>query len=125
MATKKKVPTVLEKLEKVGLIEVTPVPEGTQIRVCVPLIEEWLTDRTINGKTVSKTLAANINGYLFPEFLRALVTAETAEDFQICTIFARHLATDKNFEKFFNENILHTVELYLLNKMQGFLQSRS
>ena len=117
---KKKVPTVLEKLEKVGLVKVIPLNGGAQITVNISLVEEWLESRTINGKTVSKTLAANINGYLFPQFLRALVTAKTAEDFQFCTFFLRHLATDKNFQKFFNKNIIRTVEFFLIEQAERF-----
>ena len=120
---KKKVPTVLEKLEKIGLVKVIPLQNGAQITVNISLVEEWLESRTINGKTVSKSLAANINGYLFPQFLRALVTAETAEDFQFCTFFLRHLATSKDFEKFFNENILHTVELFLISQTERFYKA--
>ena len=117
----KKVPTIEEKLEKVGLLKIF---EGGRIAIDMAVAEEWLTSRTINGKTVAKTLAANINGYLFHEFLRILVTSESPEEFKICLLFADRLA-DKNFEKFFDKNIVHTVELWLLLRMQKMLKSRS
>ena len=118
---KRKIPTIEEKLEKVGLIKIF---EGGKFAIDLAVAEEWLTSRTINGKTVSKTLAANINGYLFSEFLRILVTSESQEEFKICLLFANRLA-DKNFEKFFDKNIVHTVELFLMLKMQEMLKLRS
>ena len=119
---KRKIPTIEEKLEKVGLLKIF---EGGKFAIDMAVAEEWLTSRTINGKTVSKSLASNINGFLFPEFLRILVTSESQEEFKICLLFANRLATDKDFEKFFNKNIIHTVELYLVLKMEKMLQSRS